>query len=1233
MSQPIVINIGALPNDGTGDPLRTAFNDVNLNFANVFASGPVGSNIQIANNIVSTLNTNGNLVLSPNGIGIVQANSHVVPNQTRIRNLGSSTLLWNTTYTQYLNTTFATIGTATIGNIGNLTIPVANLHITGGSNGYVLQTDGTGNLTWTAQTGGSGNAAPAGANTQIQYNDAGNLGATAGFTFNNTSNTLSVPGNIQMGNTSGIYSSSAGYVVGLRMSNTEPSVKLVANNHEWQFNSNGVLKFPTPFSSSYPAITMTESANLLIQGYQGAGYAEDGGNIIVSGGVSDSGNNGNATVFGQQVTVQTQLTGESSAHTWNFSSTGTTSFPNGVLQAPANTELDIQSTTTSSDDNRLRLDLTAVDLYAYNGNANSYSEVLLNNSNVAAPTAQIIVRANSQPEIKWTFDTNGRLVNLQGITLTAGGQFNICTILTGGSGYGGGGSFSATTGGSGTGLTVGYGYGLSGQVVNASVINPGDGNYQDGDVITMTAGNGAATFVLTQYNVLGNQGNNNFVESNWTFAADGNLTLPGNTSSINYANGQPYGGSGGNYGDSNVTTLLGAFGSNNISTTGNVTAGQFDVGANLYIGPGPGGGSFVVANVDTSLISLSQGANGQSYFGWTANLLAPGNLATITFNTDGNAQGNAVITTGSDSSPYQWKFDNTGNLVLPQGGVVYEPVIPGGTLTGRTIALKPSGGTDADQQLLIYPTNVNPDFNHLHLTSGNLYNTELFLGNDDLYVKLANTGNIVINTNDGGGNTAQWNFGADGELYLPTGGRIGATKGGTMLDGGNGNSVSLTSFYANGFYSGCFTAGPDGNVYITTYTGNGSQGNWTFDNTGNLSVSGNIIMTGAIVGSGASPAPYLSGFSSVSAITLSASGNIVTSGNITTAGSGGDITLTGGNITGAGNISAGNVSATGNITAANFIGNTFSLAQTILPTIQSIVISNTSSEYETSGGSGYANVLVANVAPVIEYGVIVTAGSTVDKYVAGNLANIPGTEQITISTGTSDQPFTVYAYVTTNAGTYYSGPEVGFSGMCLLKGTMISLADGTYKLIEDINNDDLLLTWDFDLGRYAQARPLWIKRVETGTRYNQLTFSDGTVLRTFDQHRIFNKQAGAFTYPMSDDTPIGTVTVNEHGQEITLVKREIVWDTIEHYNIITDHHINLFADSILTSCRFNNIYPITDMKFVKDTVLNRNLSEFAKIESRFVSGLRLQEQSFELAMIEGYVNRLLATEATELIGV
>jgi len=98
-----VINIGALPNDGTGDPLRTAFNETNLNFDQVFAAGPVGSNVQIANNTILTTTTNGNLILAPNGVGVVQSNVHIVPNTSNIRNLGSSTQRWSTVYAQYLD--------------------------------------------------------------------------------------------------------------------------------------------------------------------------------------------------------------------------------------------------------------------------------------------------------------------------------------------------------------------------------------------------------------------------------------------------------------------------------------------------------------------------------------------------------------------------------------------------------------------------------------------------------------------------------------------------------------------------------------------------------------------------------------------------------------------------------------------------------------------------------------------------------------------------------------------------------------------------------------------------------------------------------------------------------------------------------------------------------------------------------------------------------------------------
>ena len=115
-------------------------------------------------------------------------------------------------------------------------------------------------------------------------------------------------------------------------------------------------------------------------------------------------------------------------------------------------------------------------------------------------------------------------------------------------------------------------------------------------------------------------------------------------------------------------------------------------------------------------------------------------------------------------------------------------------------------------------------------------------------------------------------------------------------------------------------------------------------------------------------------------------------------------------------------------------------------------------------------------------------------------------------------------------------------------------------------------------------------------------------------------------YPMTAATPVGTVTVNEHGQEITLTNKQVIEDTIEYYNVITDYHMNLFSDSVLTSCRFNNIYPITDMKFAKDSRTLRTREEFENVEDRFFYGLRLAEQTFELSMIEWYVNRLLSTE-------
>ena len=81
-------------------------------------------------------------------------------------------------------------GEANLGNIGNLTI-------SGGSNGYVLTTDGTGNLSFEPTSAGS---IIAGSNTEVQFNSNGSFGASNNFTFDTATNTLAVTGNVSVTN-------------------------------------------------------------------------------------------------------------------------------------------------------------------------------------------------------------------------------------------------------------------------------------------------------------------------------------------------------------------------------------------------------------------------------------------------------------------------------------------------------------------------------------------------------------------------------------------------------------------------------------------------------------------------------------------------------------------------------------------------------------------------------------------------------------------------------------------------------------------------------------------------------------------------------------------------------------------------------------------------------------------------------------------------------------------------
>lgn len=177
---------------------------------------------------------------------------------------------------------------------------------------------------------------------------------------------------------------------------------------------------------------------------------------------------------------------------------------------------------------------------------------------------------------------------------------------------------------------------------------------------------------------------------------------------------------------------------------------------------------------------------------------------------------------------------------------------------------------------------------------------------------------------------------------------------------------------------------------------------------------------------------------------------------------------------------------------------------------------------------------------------------------------------------------------------------------CIIEGTQITLANGTTKAIEDITYDDELLVWNFYARRFDKAKPSWIKVEETAPRYNLVKFSNSSEVGfvgpggDIGYHRIFNKEAKAFTHTGVKDTPNGTTTFAQDGTFPTVISQEVVEKEVKFYNVITDLHYNLFANGILTSCRLSNKYRIENMRYIGEKLISdeQEKAYFEKIENK-----------------------------------
>jgi len=227
---------------GTGANIAGSLNVTGNLVAGNLTTGGAGGNISGANNVSANTLT-GNLT------------TNAQPNITSIGSLTGLTVSNAAGVVDFTTTANVTLGA------------VANLHISGGTNGYYLQTNGSGALTWASIPVGSGisngtsNVTIPVVNGNISLNSAGNTTLTVTGTGANIAGTLNATGNANVGNigaTGGVFTTVAGNLT----TNAQPNVTSVGSLTGLTVsNASGVVDFTTTAN-----VTLGAVANVHITG-------------------------------------------------------------------------------------------------------------------------------------------------------------------------------------------------------------------------------------------------------------------------------------------------------------------------------------------------------------------------------------------------------------------------------------------------------------------------------------------------------------------------------------------------------------------------------------------------------------------------------------------------------------------------------------------------------------------------------------------------------------------------------------------------------------------------------------------------------------------------------------------------------------------------------------------------------------------------------------------------------
>ena len=152
----------------------------------------------------------------------------------------------------------------------------------------------------------------------------------------------------------------------------------------------------------------------------------------------------------------------------------------------------------------------------------------------------------------------------------------------------------------------------------------------------------------------------------------------------------------------------------------------------------------------------------------------------------------------------------------------------------------------------------------------------------------------------------------------------------------------------------------------------------------------------------------------------------------------------------------------------------------------------------------------------------------------------------------------------------YDVTIVASSSGCLASGTLITLANGSMKKVEDLTLDDVLLVFNHETGKF-EASPIVFIDDDGWKEYDivNLKFSNGTITRLIYEHGYFDVTLNKYVYVDEYNYRdfIGHQFVYTNGDKIenvTLVDSYITTEYSGCYSPVTAVHLNYIVDGMLS---------------------------------------------------------------------